>query len=415
MVITMKIKFLIPTVDDSDGTHNTSFLMRSSIDKRQFRYPSPNRIGEIVIKVDKPNIASRSSKKLDPMAESIASTISERLIPRMPKGRSQWAYRDSKKFDKFTLFITFRNNDGDSIIWIQKNNGSFSLNSEKMNKSDVCKAVGKIIYKSCFTRSSEELDSYIEKCVKLPSNITYVLENRTPYDFYEFGGKIEVRINTKLISETHAALEISEGIWAKISIKDLNTFVNTYANKSSRSKKWHRIAPPTLWATLLGEDPSESQLKLMIAWLKQNRTSKMVEERAKELLFDLEKEYKNMFVVEHENYMALFVRGEQVDWLIADANRGLNARHQKVNTFYWSGVEHGWHGPICIDNLHSNSSIGDQLAARGLMLKNDTHAAKMIYTLRTLAPIKEGWLGKIRFDVQKLNRIDKDWVRRPDF
>ena len=97
MVITMKIKFLIPTVDDSDGTHNTSFLMRSSIDKRQFRYPSPNRIGEIVIKVDKPNIASRSSKKLDPMAESIASTISERLIPRMPKGRSQWAYRDSKK------------------------------------------------------------------------------------------------------------------------------------------------------------------------------------------------------------------------------------------------------------------------------------------------------------------------------
>ena len=151
-----------------------------------------------------------------------------------------------------------------------------------------------------------------------------------------------------------------------------------------------------LWTALMGSSPSDSQLKLMIAWLKQNRTQKMVENRAKQLLLELESEYDCIQVVKHDGYMALFVRGKEADWIIADAERGMKAHHQKVNTYYWDGSE--WTGPICIDNIHSNSTIGDQLAARGMMLMNDTSAANMIYTLRNLQPLKEEWKGSRRYD-----------------
>lgn len=406
MVIIMKIKFLIPTMDDSSDRHTTTFLMRTTVPKHRGSGGTLNHLGERVIEVNKPSIASRSSKKLDPMTDAIASVVSKRIIPSIPSYRRKSRYHsyDNSDWEKFTLFITFKRYNGDSVLWVQKNKSGFSLNSVRMSKTDVCTALAKIFYKSCFTLNSETLDDYIDKCTKFPANITYVLENRTPYNFYEFGAKIEVRINTKLISETHAALEISEGIWGKMSIADLNRFVNTYANNSSRSKRWYRIAPKNLWLELIGEEPTESQMLLMIAWLKQNRTSKMIEERAKELLYDLEKEYNNMLVVSHEEYMALFVRGEQADWIIADAERGMKRHHQKVNTYFWAGEDHGWQGPICIDNIHSNSSIGDQLAARGLMLMNDTNAGHMIYTLRGTAPIKETWDGKHRFDMTKLIR-----------
>jgi hypothetical protein len=391
----MKIKFYIPKVDDSNEMFDTSFLMRSTVKRRYLL----NKRGEAVIKCPSINIGSKVAKKTDPVNESIADSIDKLILPRKNRHR-YYNRRDSSTFEKWTVFITFKYIDGESMLWIQKNNTTYTLNSVRMGKKDLCRAMAKIFYKSCFTDDVEMMDGYIDKCVNYPVNILYVLENRTPYVFYDDGLKIDVRINTKLIDIDKAALEISEGIWAEISIKDLNTFINTFALGSSRSKKWHRITPLKLWTTLMGSSPSDSQLKLMIAWLKQNRTQDMIEDRAKSLLFDLEKEYEAMQVVEHEGYMALFVRGKEADWIIADAERGWKEHHQKVNTYYWDNKN--WCGPICIDNIHSNSTIGDQLASRGMMLLNDSSAAKMIYTLRGLPPIDDKWRGKCRFNRTKL-------------
>ena len=112
--------------------------------------------------------------------------------------------------------------------------------------------------------------------------------------------------------------------------------------------------------------------------------------------------------------MALFVRGIHADWMIADANKGWKQGHQNVNTYYWDGRK--WTGPICIDNLHHNSSIGDQLSSRAMMLMNDKGAGEMIYTLRGLQPMEQEWYGKHRYDRvlipydkrkdKKLKRID---------
>ena len=37
---------------------------------------------------------------------------------------------------------------------------------------------------------------------------------------------------------------------------------------------------------------------------------------------------------------------------------------------------------ICIDNLHNNSSVGDQISARALLLMNDEGAGPMVHTIR---------------------------------
>ena len=43
-------------------------------------------------------------------------------------------------------------------------------------------------------------------------------------------------------------------------------------------------------------------------------------------------------------------------------------------------------GPICIDNIHSNSSLGDQFASRALALLNDKLTVKLIYTIDRYIP-----------------------------
>ena len=406
MVIIMKVKYYIPKTDDSGEHYETSFLMR--VTGVRHKLGRVNHLGENTIHCGKINIASAASKKLDPVNEVIASNVRSYLIPKPPSSR--YSYRDSSDWDRWTTIITFKREDGDAMLWIQKNNSVYTLNSERMNLQDIGKAIAKVLYRSCFDRSAESLESYIDKVVTYPANILYALENRTPYNFWDKGQKIDVRINTNLIGDKTAVLEISEGIWGEISIKDLNSFINTFGLNSSRSKNWYRITPRKLWTRLMGEEPTESQHKLMIAWLMQNRTQNMIETRAKELLHDLASEYERMELVLHDDYMALFVRGKDADWIIADADRGMKQNHQKVNTYFWSGTD--WTGPICIDNIHVNSSIGDQLAARAMMLLNDRQAGDMIYTLRGLAPLNERWNGKHRYVRSKLTPYDSKVDKR---
>ena len=43
-------------------------------------------------------------------------------------------------------------------------------------------------------------------------------------------------------------------------------------------------------------------------------------------------------------------------------------------------------GPVCIDNIHNNSSIGDQIMSRALALMNDKAAVDAIHTLKSNIP-----------------------------
>tara|TARA_R110002049_G_scaffold2618_1_gene19331 strand:- start:681 stop:1940 length:1260 start_codon:yes stop_codon:yes gene_type:complete len=400
----MKIKFYIPTPDDRDAFNTTSFLLSCSLteqdlSRRRYRSLRHNKYGEIPIRISKPHIGG--GYKIDPLNKKISEYVNNVLIPSSgSRGESKLFTTESRIWH---MMLTFRYKDGDSMVIIRRKNASFYIDNKKVSKKALVTMLAQILYRSCFTRDMETMDKYIDKCINLPYIVSYVLENRTPYYFYHLGVRYNVRINTKQISETDAALEISEGIWAAISIKDLSIFATTFIEDSSRSKQWHRIPAVGLWEKLLGSPPKSSELKLMIEWLKQNRTEKMVEDRAFTLLNDLVNEYEEFELVSFDDKKSIYIKGKLADWVIVPKQQESRSRtittvrHQGVNTFRFDryqddstiyeteGPEKNgkiWRGPICIDNLHSNSSIGDQMAARAMMLRNDEKAHKLIHTLR---------------------------------
>lgn len=394
----MKIKYRISKPNDEAKYTNSSFLFDTS-DKTLFPslysrkkksgkigYYSGalNHFGERVIQTPRLTITATRRMKDDPVLTSLRTSVGTVLLP------------TKNTETNFVNRMTFKYVDGESVVLYSRRNKSYYVDFEKMNKTDACLVLAKIILRASLARSVEIMDDYIDRCVTYPPNVLYVLENRTPYTFYIAGVKQEVRINTKLINEKECALEISEGIWGAIQIKDMNTFINTFKNNSSKSKIWSKIAPRDLWIRLMGNTPTVGQEKLMIAWLQQNRTSDMIDNRATQLLFDLDHEYENLHFVQFHNptQKALFVRGKASDWVIADERRGMKAGHQRVNTYqlmdatdYTDGHGRTWNnmglsGPICIDNLHNNSSVGDQLSARAMLLLNDASIREMVYTLR---------------------------------
>ena len=69
------------------------------------------------------------------------------------------------------------------------------------------------------------------------------------------------------------------------------------------------------------------------------------------------------------------------------------------------GDEYVWRGPICIDNMTKDSSLGDQFAARTLALINDTMTMTIVSTIRSY--IKEE-PNKNRIDINEMHGMWMD-------
>ena len=382
---------LIPTPDDRRQTLSSSFLYRTT---RNIKYSTGrfdlnprrrmNKFGEIEIPMQRPEINSRRSKKgHDPILETLKSKVTHVFMS------PQRGY--SEHDDDWLAYFSWKYNGETVTVSLSKTNGLFALNNVRKNKEDCASAMSKIILYGTTNRDADRLREYIRKNVTYSQNIIYALENRTPYWFFKEGQKIECRINMQLVNDNEIALEISDGIWGSMKVKDANIFINSYRSNSTRSKKWSNLSPLKLFKAVMSRDPSESEYKLMVAWLMQNRTSKMVEERANVLLKEMTDKYDDMILLDAEkskehlgiktadNYdYAVLVRGKLGDWIIYKNEN--NSRFQRVSAVFVKG-HNKYDGPFCIDNLHDNSSIGDQIASRAMILKNDNHAKNMIHTL----------------------------------
>ena len=356
-------------------------------DLHSYRTNLLNSRGERELHCPRPSIGQRH--KEDPLFELLRKQMEEYLIPlRTAKGD----FGDNLvKWE-----MTFRYTDGDATISLARKASGFYIDGVKMVKEDVVSALAKIILRAIYVRSEEVLMDYVEKVTTIPYNVLYALENRTPYHYYDYGERKEVKIDTKLISNTEVALQISDGIWAAMSVIELNRFISYYRHGKKRAKKWVQISPRNLWTALLDESPTSSQEKMMLAWLSQNRTEKIVEQRAEKLLIDLDNEYPQITFMHwpNEETNALHIRGKVCDWVVS-ANRGMKRGHQDVSTYRIGKISdepsdrdtfqgHALSHSICIDNLHNNSTANDQLAARAMVLLNDKAAKKMIYTLSGL-------------------------------
>ncbi len=388
----VKIKIIIPSVGDDTRNYTTSsFLLRSS-KKQLFRSiwmrdrfskyvtnrNALNQFGELQWQVTRPSLSNVRGEQ-DPILTNTSALITNALLTKVQN-------------ENFLNTITFKYNNGESIIVYGRKGSGHHIDGVRVSKKDLAVVLSKIIIRGAFVRDVLVMDDYIEKVVHYPPNVLHAIENRSNYNFYHVGEKHEVLINTKVISETECALEISEGVWGAITLKDLNVFINTFRFGQSKSKTWYRADPSKLWQLLMGNMPSPTEQKLCIAWLMQNRKQNMVEDRATKLLHDMDAEYPNIRLVQFKNPMnkALFVRGKVADWVVVDEKKGMKLGHQNVNTYLINGKDsdnsktwkgHSLTGPICIDNIHRNSSIGDQLTARALALMNDETSAKSIYTI----------------------------------
>ena len=405
----MKVKLKIPKPDNSGRYSSTSFLYRST--QKIDSYRNLNRFGEF--KVTSQFDGGNKRNSLDPIFSGIEYEISKKLFPTS----SAW-----KDVNSVTCIITFKYKDGDSTLVFQKNKPHFFLNGEKANKSIIMANLSKIFYRSCFETSSKRMDTYIKRLMLFPPNVMHSVENRTPYSFYDKDGsmkKQEVRINTRIISDKECALEISDGVWANITVKDLNSFINFHRFGQKRSEKWG-VAPEYIWEKLLNYTPSTSQTKLMYAFLKQNRTQDLVEQRARELMIELGESYptkiklftygedikKNARLADSKPLTGMLVRGMRCDWFILERRSGNQTTTQRVSTKRYvndildsdstnklrsSGVtlQH-WDNPnlvighmadVCVDNIHRNSSLGDQFATRAMTLMNDISSANRISTI----------------------------------
>jgi len=123
----------------------------------------------------------------------------------------------------------------------------------------------------------------------------------------------------------------------------------------------------------------------------------MVENRASSLLTDLAEQYSDRIkVLWYESgdsnalrAKALFVRGKLADWVITD--NAYKSEIQAVSTYVFSKevsntgkrkFQDGYlGGPICIDNMSKNSSVGDQFAARAFALLNDNLTVARVNTV----------------------------------
>lgn len=406
----MKVKMYIPTPDDTHETYSTSFLFRTT--SKLYNYKARlNKFGEYDIRIAD---VDRYDVALDPTYTVIEQALKAHLFPT----HLRWGGTTNN----MTGIITFRYEDGDSTIVFQKSKPHFFLNGARQNKGIVLGNIARIIFRSCFETSSISMDKYISRLLLFPPNVTHALENRTPYNFWLTGKKYEVRLNTKAISDNECALEISDGIWAPIKISDLNGFINLHRFDKRRSDKW-AVSPKHLWSNLIGSLPSEAQENLMVEFLKQNRTQDIVEERASQLLEELEIEYPNNIKLfslpaipevqrskhglnREIDIDAMFVRGKICDWIIVDNQFKSNI--QRVSTYLYLTIDNGGGragreriqfagghlvGPICIDNIHRNSSKGDQFAARAMALLNDKMTVAMVNTIKSYIP-KEILEGK---------------------
>lgn len=307
--------------------------------------------------------------------------------------------RYSNNYWKSTFSSTFSHLVfvGKLPIQLTKESTRYSMNGKVMNLNAIVSALARVTFKSCFEEDPVKLMMYLHSSTELPENVKYCLENRVPYHWYELTestNKIEVRLNVQQISDKEIAIEVSDGIWGTMTIKDLDVFCNFYRDGHQRGS-WKNTSPLELYYRTVGKMPTDSDMKVMKAFLKQNRTQKIVEERAIQLVNELLEQYPDrLFADWNGNELkSIIVKGKEYDWKLT--NNDYKSDIQQVSTFVWqpryeTNEETGerevstvkWNGPICIDNMAKGSSLGDQFAARALALLNDSFTIKIVSTIR---------------------------------
>lgn len=314
------------------------------------------------------------------------------------KGKSRYNRNFRPKTPIYNTVIMI----GTCPIAIEKTKSRYYINGKAENMATVCSALARLTYKSCFEKDPAVLLQGLYSSLSIPENVKYCIENRFPYFFYNNYERFECRMAVQLISDTEIAIEIADGVWGTLSIKQFDKMCNFYVQKQKRGKLKY-LSVEKLYRLSMDKEPIESDIKVMTEFLKQNRMQDIVERRAIQLVNDLLTRHPNNLkaVYDGETLSDMYIHGKDFDWRLT--NNKYKSGIQMVSTFIWqpdfikepvldeNGEETGehinvqsgcsWKGPICIDNMAEGSPLGDQFAGRALALLNDRFTITIVNTI----------------------------------
>ena len=242
---------------------------------------------------------------------------------------------------------------------------------------------------------------FVRESFSLSDSVKYALVNRTKYKFYYVDNEAkdikrrDVLLNIKRISDTECAMEISQDVWGSISNEDLDSFIK--AQKGTNHKKWGNISPRKLFIETVGREPSRAEIDLMVNFLMQNRTDKIVSDRAFQMFNEIVGKNKDKIFIDYKldeegnrlevsndfsHISGIYVRGMKIDWKINAKSEGRGSNRQMVNVMSFIPRDNSYSNPICIDNTNTNSPLGDQIATRILATMNDEIMMSRVSTVQ---------------------------------
>ena len=291
----------------------------------------------------------------------------------------------------------------------------------------------------------DEAEEMFLNVIETDLEVAQTFVNKLSYTFFnDKDEEVETLLNIEQTDKEQVSIELNDGLWVSMDFKPFKSFMRACAKNKN---KWTGISPEELYYIQTGNILSSSQVKLVHAFLEQNRRTTLVEKRSMQLIEDLEKRFsgriKNITLKvrtragwgddakeEWEEHPAMFIKGKQLDWLVYSRQ---HAQHrngtQDVNTYCLISKENYtfdeineryvsenatlgnqsildknkvffW-GPICIDQTNIDVSLGDQYAARALALLNDEASMNMVSTLRSYS----GYKPHIRIDIDALSEL----------
>ena len=341
--------------------------------------------------------------------------------------------------------------DENCKILIQKHEKKYYINGNQITKSLLNGILPSMLMRMPILENQEEMENYVDIAINTDPVIASAIVNKVEYNFFIMEDDalrpVSTLLNLEKTGKDTTAIELYEGVWIGLKDSQIKSFINSCKGNKN---KFLGISPQELYYMSRGEVLSDSQLKVVHAFLEQNRKSSLVEKRSMELFEGLTERFKgkiysiltNFSTTEREGdeeKQTMAVRGKFLDWIVVNANNS-NGGRQDVSTYavvdlsnyvqednYFvnrfpeetflnsininsngvytgdKGEEYYLMGPICIDQQHQNISLGDQFAARAMALLNDVHSCRQVSTLRGY----EKFQPKIRVDWDAVSLLSK--------
>ncbi|MAP53711.1 MAG: hypothetical protein CL605_02285 [Altibacter sp.] len=341
-------------------------------------------------------------------------------------------------------------------VRIAKKGRSYFINGDKISLKNLVRLLQIIIYKMPKYKDSEEIDDDVCNFMETPTEITSAMVNKIKYTFFTSKKeRVETLLDLERTGPDSVAIQLYTDIWFEMPFKQAVMFIRACQGSHN---KYTAIPFQNLYHQSTGKFLTDSQEKIIEAFMIQNKSTNLVTKRSMELVEKLHKSFPNV----HELTVntgrpgashGLYVRGPGACWMVItrhEKGKHVVTGRQDVQTICLEHIipkddekmltalkvfaKHGdkesfesWQkllsktyriqinntedyfssqiysdgknlyrslGSICIDQTESRVSVGDQIASRVMVLINDKKNIDSVSTLRGY----DKYFGKKRFE-----------------